>query len=221
MVSLQVRGLMGLLEQLKCLKGELFRMEQSAPIKVLRECDATLIPSGEDIKLIKGTVVRITQSLGGDYTLYVSGNLVKLSGKDADAIGKTPVPNSQKNEFYKGMEFNEEMVWEQLKTCYDPEIPVNIVDLGLVYDLTVKGTNKEGFDLHVKMTLTAPGCGMAGHISNDARQKILGEISKKKEILEKDINEEIKIVEKEINDFKNKAPEKINKIAIQTSADLI
>tara|TARA_B100000029_G_scaffold452710_1_gene478079 strand:- start:295 stop:891 length:597 start_codon:yes stop_codon:yes gene_type:complete len=164
---------MGLLEQLKCLKGELFRMEQSAPIKVLRECDATLIPSGEDIKLIKGTVVRITQSLGGDYTLYVSGNLVKLSGKDADAIGKTPVPNSQKNESYKGMEFNEEMVWEQLKTCYDPEIPVNIVDLGLVYDLTVKGTNKEGFDLHVKMTLTAPGCGMGPSIAQDVESKIM------------------------------------------------
>ncbi len=164
---------MGLLEQLKCLKGELFRMEQSAPIKVLRECDATLIPSGEDIKLIKGTVVRITQSLGGDYTLYVSGNLVKLSGKDADAIGKTPLPNSQKNESYKGMEFNEEMVWEQLKTCYDPEIPVNIVDLGLVYDLTVKGTNKEGFDLHVKMTLTAPGCGMGPSIAQDVESKIM------------------------------------------------
>ncbi len=148
-------------------------MEQSAPIKVLRECDATLIPSGEDIKLIKGTVVRITQSLGGDYTLYVSGNLVKLSGKDADAIGKTPVPNSQKNESYKGMEFNEEMVWEQLKTCYDPEIPVNIVDLGLVYDLTVKGTNKEGFDLHVKMTLTAPGCGMGPSIAQDVESKIM------------------------------------------------
>lgn len=164
---------MGLLEQLKCLKGELFRMEQSAPIKVLRECDATLIPSGEDIKLIKGTVVRITQSLGGDYTLYVSGNLVKLSGKDADAIGKTPLPNSQKNESYKGMEFNEEMVWEQLKTCYDPEIPVNIVDLGLVYDLRVKGTNKEGFDLHVKMTLTAPGCGMGPSIAQDVESKIM------------------------------------------------
>ena len=164
---------MGLLEQLICLKGELFRMEQSAPIKVLRECDATLIPSGEDIKLIKGTVVRITQSLGGDYTLYVSGNLVKLSGKDADAIGKTPLPNSQKNESYKGMEFNEEMVWEQLKTCYDPEIPVNIVDLGLVYDLRVKGTNKEGFDLHVKMTLTAPGCGMGPSIAQDVESKIM------------------------------------------------
>ena len=148
-------------------------MEQSTPIKVLRECDATLIPSGEDIKLIKGTVVRITQSLGGDYTLYVSGNLVKLSGKDADAIGKTPLPSSQKNESYKGMEFNEEMVWEQLKTCYDPEIPVNIVDLGLVYDLAINGSNEEGHDLHVKMTLTAPGCGMGPSIAQDVEGKIM------------------------------------------------
>ena len=69
-------------------------MDPSANIRIIRECDATLIPSGEDIKLIKGTVVRITQSLGGDYTLYVSGNLVKLSGKDADAIGKATLPNS-------------------------------------------------------------------------------------------------------------------------------
>lgn len=148
-------------------------MDPSAHIRIIRECDATLIPSGEDIKLIKGTVVRITQSLGGDYTLYVSGNLVKLSGKDADAIGKAPLPNSEKNESYKGVEFSEEMVWEQLKTCYDPEIPVNIVDLGLVYDLVVNGTKKKGFNLHVKMTLTAPGCGMGPSIAQDVEGKIM------------------------------------------------
>ena len=148
-------------------------MDPSANIRIIRECDATLIPSGEDIKLIKVTVVRITQSLGGDYTLYVSGNLVKLSGKDADAIGKAPLPNSEKNESYKGVEFSEEMVWEQLKTCYDPEIPVNIVDLGLVYDLVVNGTKQKGFNLHVKMTLTAPGCGMGPSIAQDVEGKIM------------------------------------------------
>ena len=148
-------------------------MESSAPIRMLRECDATLIPSGEGIKLIKGTAVRITQALGGDYTLYVSGNLVKLSGKDADAIGKTSLPNKKIKKNANGMKFSEEMVWEQLKTCYDPEIPVNIVDLGLVYDLMIDGADEEGHTLHIKMTLTAPGCGMGPSIAQDVENKVM------------------------------------------------
>ena len=106
------------------------------PIKILRDCDSTLIPSGDKITLIQGTLVRITQALGGDYTLYVNGNLVKISGRDADAIGKEVQEDSTKNIINNG-EYSEELVWEQLKTCYDPEIPVNIVDLGLIYDVQV------------------------------------------------------------------------------------
>ena len=113
-----------------------------APIKILRDCDSTLIPSGDKITLIKGTLVRITQALGGDYTLYVNGNLVKLSGQDADAIGKKIKEDvSNANQINNG-EYSEELVWEQLRTCYDPEIPVNIVDLGLIYDLSKKNLAK-------------------------------------------------------------------------------
>ena len=140
-------------------------------ITVSRNCNATLIPSGEKIKLIKGTHVKITQALGGDYTLYVNGNLMKLSGKDADAIGKKVEVAKQIKTDKIPENLNEDLVWEQLKTCYDPEIPVNIVDLGLIYDLKIS-KNKNGFNVNVKMTLTAPGCGMGPSIAQDAENKI-------------------------------------------------
>ena len=140
------------------------------PIKVLRDCDATLIPSGDEIKLIKGTLVRITQALGGDFTLYVNGNLVKISGNDADAIGKKIKKNLEEITVKK---FDEKHIWNVLKTCYDPEIPVNIVDLGLVYDLKAKKKNSEKYDINIKMTLTAPGCGMGPVIAQDVENKIL------------------------------------------------
>ena len=144
-----------------------------APIKILRDCDSTLIPSGDKITLIKGTLVRITQALGGDYTLYVNGNLVKLSGQDADAIGKKIKEDvSNANQINNG-EYSEELVWEQLKTCYDPEIPVNIVDLGLIYDLSKKGNKKDGYNLKIKMTLTAPGCSMGPSIAQDDESKVM------------------------------------------------
>lgn len=143
-----------------------------APIKILRDCDSTLIPSGDKITLIEGTLVRITQALGGDYTLYVNGNLVKLSGKDGDAIGKVVVDQFEKNEINNG-EYSEELVWEQLRTCFDPEIPVNIVDLGLIYDLSKDGTKKNGYTLNIKMTLTAPGCGMGPTIAQDVEDKVM------------------------------------------------
>ena len=142
------------------------------PIKILRDCDATLIPSGDEIKLIKGTLVRITQALGGDFTLYVNGNLVKLSGKDADAIGEEINTGIEKSIHINNDEYSEELVWEQLKTCFDPEIPVNIVDLGLIYDLSKKGNKKDGYSLNIKMTLTAPGCGMGPSIAQDVDNKV-------------------------------------------------
>ena len=141
-----------------------------APIKILRDCDSTLIPSGDKIILIEGTLVRITQALGGDYTLYVNGNLVKLSGKDGDAIGKEVIDQSKKNKINNG-EYSEELVWEQLRTCFDPEIPVNIVDLGLIYDLKIAG-EKNKQDINIKMTLTAPGCGMGPSIAQDVENKV-------------------------------------------------
>ena len=143
------------------------------PIKILRDCDSTIIPSGDKITLIKGTLVRITQALGGDYTLYVNGNLVKLSGEDADAIGKEIEMDTDKINKINNGEYSEELVWEQLQTCYDPEIPVNIVDLGLIYDLSKKGNKKDGYSLTIKMTLTAPGCGMGPSIAQDVENKVM------------------------------------------------
>ena len=144
-------------------------------ITVKRDCDATLIPSGESITLIKGTHVRITQALGGDYTLFVNGNLVKISGKDADAIGFEAQEEKEiKNEHIDITKIiDDKYVWEQLKTCYDPEIPVNIVDLGLIYDLKLDFFKEKGTAVDIKMTLTAPGCGMGPAIAEDAKNKVL------------------------------------------------
>ena len=138
-------------------------------IKVGRDCDGYLIPSGDKIKLKKGSNVKITQSLGGDFTVYINGNLVKISGKDADAIGQKVIENKKS---IKNKRFDEKYIWEVLKTCYDPEIPVNIVDLGLIYDLSFKKVKEDIYFVNVKMTLTAPGCGMGPVIAQDVETKI-------------------------------------------------
>ena len=148
-------------------------MEQLITVK--RDCEATLIPSGEGITLIKGTHVRITQALGGDFTLFVNGNLVKISGEDEDAIGfeakeKEEIKN---NHIDINKVIDEKYIWDQLKTCYDPEIPVNIVDLGLIYDLKIDFFKEKGTAVEIKMTLTAPGCGMGPAIAEDAKNKVL------------------------------------------------
>ena len=145
-------------------------MNDNEFIKILRECDGHLIPSGDEIKLKKGTQVKITQSLGGDFTLYVNGNLVKIRGKDADAIGQK-IKSEIKNSDIK--KFDEKYIWDVLKTCYDPEIPVNIVDLGLVYDLKYHKNDLENYEVTIKMTLTAPGCGMGPVIAQDVESKVL------------------------------------------------
>ena len=112
-------------------------------ITVSRDCEGILIPAGEDITLFKGTHVRITQNLGGDYTLFVNGNLIKISGQDSDAIGIEPeIKPIVKTKNKKYLEVNEDQVWEKLSNVYDPEIPVNIVDLGLIYDLFIEQIDK-------------------------------------------------------------------------------
>ena len=138
-------------------------------IKIARECKGILIPSGDNIILKKGTLVKITQSLGGYFTLYVNGNLIKLSGDDADAIGKK-IETKRKTQ--KIDKFNESAIWDVLKTCFDPEIPVNVVDLGLIYNLETKKKSKELYLVIIKMTLTAPGCGMGPAIAQDVENKI-------------------------------------------------
>ena len=144
-------------------------MNDAEFIKVERDCDGHLIPSGDKIKLKKGSNVKITQSLGGDFTVYINGNLVKISGKDADAIGQKIIEETNETVSKK---YNEKLIWDKLKTCYDPEIPVNIVDLGLIYDLVSKKLKNDKYYINIKMTLTAPGCGMGPVIAQDVETKV-------------------------------------------------
>tara|TARA_Y100001960_G_scaffold283949_1_gene319406 strand:- start:1825 stop:2379 length:555 start_codon:yes stop_codon:yes gene_type:complete len=142
-------------------------------IKVNRDCDAILVPGGEKVVLVEGTHVRITQALGGDFTVYVNGNLLKISGKDSDAIGMEVKEESiKKDSNDSNAKISEEDAWDVMKTCYDPEIPVNIVDLGLIYDLKINHLEKET-KINVKMTLTAPGCGMGPVIAKDVEDKLM------------------------------------------------
>jgi probable FeS assembly SUF system protein SufT len=138
-----------------------------------RPCDAILIPSGDTLLLQTGESVEISQALGGSFTVYAQGRLVRIDGKDADALGKEPLaPAPPSPPTTSGDPVDEKLVWDQLRTCYDPEIPVNIVDLGLVYDLQVCALPEGGNRVDVKMTLTAPGCSMGGIIAQDAENKI-------------------------------------------------
>ena len=143
-------------------------------IKVNRDCDAILVPGGEKVVLVEGTHVRITQALGGDFTVYVNGNLLKISGKDADAIGMSIKKDSIKTDkITSNRKITDQDAWEIMKTCYDPEIPVNVVDLGLIYDLKMIDSGKS-ITINVKMTLTAPGCGMGPVIAQDVEDKLMG-----------------------------------------------
>jgi len=143
-------------------------------ITVSRDVDAVLIPLGTPVLIPEGAQVRMTQELGGSYTVAVNGNLARVEGKDADALGMTEVEavEQPENKPAEGP-VSEEELWNVLKTCYDPEIPVNIVDLGLVYDCHVVDTDEGKNHVDVIMTLTAPGCGMGPFIVDDVRQKVL------------------------------------------------
>ena len=133
-----------------------------------RDCPATVIPAGNAITLPAGTEVFVTQTLGGNVTVRTDHGLVRITAENAGALGGY-VPEAETAA--AAGEFNEQAVWAALKTCFDPEIPVNIVDLGLVYDLAVEPT-AGGNTVEVKMTLTAQGCGMGPTIAEDARRKI-------------------------------------------------
>ncbi len=141
------------------------------PFSLSRDVTAIIIPAGEQVKLREGTSGFITQALGGSFTVYVEGNLFRVSGMDADALGKEPVEPPKVPENASDADI-EAVIWDQLKTCYDPEIPVDIVNLGLVYrcDVTPKGNGERS--VSVDMTLTAPGCGMGDVLVQDAREKI-------------------------------------------------
>ena len=141
------------------------------PFTESRDVTAVIIPAGEELTLRAGTSGFITQSLGGSFTVYVEGNLFRISGIDADALGKEPVPPPVVPENPTDEDIAA-VIWEQLKTVYDPEIPVDIVNLGLVYRCEIEGLSDGQRSVSVDMTLTAPGCGMGDVLVADAREKI-------------------------------------------------
>ena len=149
-------------------------MNSNEPKILTRDVEASVVPVGTKVTLQKGGEAYVTQSLGGDFTVIVNGNMFRIDGKDADALGleiksapatavSGPVTQEQL----------EKQVWESLKTCYDPEIPVNIVDLGLIYDCHIEPLAESSYRVGVKMTLTAPGCGMGPVLQQDVQNKLL------------------------------------------------
>jgi probable FeS assembly SUF system protein SufT len=154
--------------------------ENNDTVELSRDCEAVMVPAGHTVLLPQGTKAVVTQSLGGSYTVHVPqyGGLLRISNRDADALGLAPTPDEPAVTLAEGETPDasqlEPLVWQQLKTCYDPEIPVNIVDLGLVYDMQIQPLDGGENRVDVKMTLTAQGCGMGTSIAADARYKILG-----------------------------------------------
>lgn len=130
-----------------------------------------MVPQGDTVTLPAGSYGYITQALGGSYSVFVEGNLFRIAGKDGDAIGKeAPAPLELPADATD--EQVEQLVWQQLRTCFDPEIPVNIVELGLVYEVEIKHLDEGKREIDVKMTLTAPGCGMGEILVDDVRSKL-------------------------------------------------
>jgi len=143
-----------------------------APVKFERDAEAALVPEGQLVNLPAGTTGYLTQSLGGSFTIYVDGRLFRLAGDDADAIGREPPPRPELPENATDQDI-EAVVLEQLKTCYDPEIPINIVDLGLIYDCDIHKKDSGEREIEVRMTLTAPGCGMGDFLVDDVRSRLI------------------------------------------------
>src|SRR3990172_2490959 len=149
----------------------------SDPVTLTRDVEAAVVTVGTKVTLMKGEQAAVTQSLGGSYTVIVNGNMFRIEAKDADALGLEAQTKPASTAAPSGavtQEHLEKQVWDALKTCYDPEIPVNIVDLGLIYDCAVAPlAGGKSYRVDVKMTLTAPGCGMGPMIAQDAQNKIL------------------------------------------------
>jgi len=145
--------------------------QTSEPIRFERDCAAVMVPQGDVVTLPAGQAGYITQALGGSFTVYVDGNLFRIRGADADALGKEP-PAALELPEGAGDEDVEKLVWQQLRTCFDPEIPINIVELGLVYTCAIEHLDDGTRKVNVEMTLTAPGCGMGEILVDDVRSKL-------------------------------------------------
>src|ERR1700759_252290 len=147
------------------------RSNENEPFVVNRDVRAVIVPAGVEVKLKPGQAGYITQALGGSFTVYVEGNLFRISGEDADAIGKEAVkapelpPNATEDDV-------RQLAWDQMRACFDPEIPINIVDLGLVYDCHVTPNSDGTRSIDIIMTLTAPGCGMGEVLVEDVKDKV-------------------------------------------------
>ncbi len=151
-------------------------MRDTDTVTLQRDVAAALVPVGERVTLKAGEQATITQALGGSYTVVVGGNMFRIDAKDADALGEIPAAQRAKDQGGAPASHDdiEREVWEQLGTCYDPEIPVSIVELGLVYECAiVPALGGEGWRVQIRMTLTAPGCGMGDYLARDVEQKLL------------------------------------------------
>jgi probable FeS assembly SUF system protein SufT len=141
------------------------------PITLKRDVQAVMIPAGNRVIIPEGTAVQVAQSLGGSFTVYLGGQLARIACKDADSLGEEPLKQPELPENATDEEI-EKLVWEQMKTCFDPEIPIDIVNLGLVYRCELKDTDDGQKIVEIDMTLTAPGCGMGGVIAADVKDKV-------------------------------------------------
>ena len=149
-------------------------MNSSEPKILTRDVEASVVPVGTKVTLQKGGQAYVTQSLGGSYTVVVNGNMFRIEGKDADALGLEVAAKPASTGVPVAQETLEKEIWNQLRSCYDPEIPVNVVDLGLIYDCHLSPLSTGSFKADVKMTLTAPGCGMGPMLAQDVQNKLLG-----------------------------------------------
>lgn len=143
----------------------------SEAVTITRDVIVVLIPQGDKVHIPEGTECHITQALGGSYTIYIQGRLFRVDGSDADALGKEPTPVPELPDGAADEDV-EKLVWEQLHTVYDPEIPVDIAELGLVYECDIHQTENDQRRVDISMTLTAPGCGMGDILVADVKTKL-------------------------------------------------
>ena len=141
------------------------------PVTLKRDLEAVIVPDGFTVTLEKDSLVHITQAMGGCFTIYFEGQLFRIGGLDADALGKEPIGPPELPDSATDEEF-ESLAWDQMKTVYDPEIPINIVDLGLIYDCRISKMPDNNRYVYIEMTLTAPGCGMGDILVQDLREKV-------------------------------------------------
>jgi len=145
--------------------------QDSEPVVLKRDVKGIVVPAGMEIDLRSGALVYITQAMGGSFTIYHEGSLFRIAGTDADALGKEPMEPPNLPEDASDEQF-EKITWDQLRTVFDPEVPVNIVDLGLIYGVQVERNDSGDRVVTIEMTLTAAGCGMGEILVEDVRDKV-------------------------------------------------